>query len=197
MAEKVLNSRMIQKHDIEANWAKAENFIPRQGEIIVYDIDELHSQERLKVGDGVSSVQNLPFLVAEISALPELTFSDFDGEQSTTQTYDGTQPLEIEYVSESSARTIANSVMPTRVSQLTNDSGFITQNGIATENYVNAQITRVTEDMVYSNETISTEEIDAICGASLDFEDNLIDEVTNISYKLYVSEGKLKMTEAN
>lgn len=194
MAEKVLNSRMIQKHDIEANWAKAENFIPKQGEIIIYDIDELHSQERIKIGDGISSVQNLPFLVAEISALPELTFSDFDGEQFT---YDGTQPLEIEYVSESSARTIANSVMPTKVSQLTNDSGFITQNGMATENYVNAQISRATEDMVYSNETISTEEIDAICGASLDFEDNLIDEVTNIPYKLYVSEGKLKMTEAN
>ena len=40
MAEKKIYGRAVQKHDIEINWQKATNFIPMQGEIIVYDIDE-------------------------------------------------------------------------------------------------------------------------------------------------------------
>jgi hypothetical protein len=36
-------TRTQQKHDIEANWLKAENFIPLDGEIIVYDADENYS----------------------------------------------------------------------------------------------------------------------------------------------------------
>lgn len=42
---------------------------------------------------------------------------------------------------------------------------------------------------------ITDDEIDAICGATLDFDNTLIDEMTGITYTLYVSEGKLKMTE--
>ena len=52
MAEKNINSRIQQKHDIESNWLKAINFIPKQGELIVYDIDENHGYERIKIGDG-------------------------------------------------------------------------------------------------------------------------------------------------
>ena len=63
MADKVLNSRIIHKHDTEANWAQAINFIPKQGEIIVYDIDENYTYERFKIGDGVTLVNNLPFVI--------------------------------------------------------------------------------------------------------------------------------------
>lgn len=63
MAEKNLNSRIINKHDIEANWIKATNFIPKQGEQIVYDIDENYDYERIKMGDGVTNVNDLPFVV--------------------------------------------------------------------------------------------------------------------------------------
>ena len=35
---------------------KATNFIPRQGEIIVYDVDATHTYERFKIGDGVTNV---------------------------------------------------------------------------------------------------------------------------------------------
>ena len=35
--EKKINSRIQQKHDVAANWAKATNFIPKKGEIIIYD----------------------------------------------------------------------------------------------------------------------------------------------------------------
>jgi hypothetical protein len=36
-------TRAQQKHDIEANWIKAINFIPLEGEIIIYDADENYS----------------------------------------------------------------------------------------------------------------------------------------------------------
>ena len=62
MAEKTFNSRIIHKHATEADWLKATNFYPKSGEIIVYDKDSAHSYERLKIGDGVTLVSNLPFV---------------------------------------------------------------------------------------------------------------------------------------
>lgn len=50
--EKNLLGRIVHKHDIEANWNKAVNFVPKQGEIIVYDIDTTYPYERFKIGDG-------------------------------------------------------------------------------------------------------------------------------------------------
>jgi hypothetical protein len=62
MAEKTIkNGRIINKHDTEANWNKATGFIPYQGEVIVYDVDEYYSYERFKIGDGVTAVTALPF----------------------------------------------------------------------------------------------------------------------------------------
>ena len=62
MAEKNISSRIIHKHDIEANWLKAVNFIPKQGELIVYDIDSTRDYERIKIGDGATVVSSLPFI---------------------------------------------------------------------------------------------------------------------------------------
>ena len=65
--------RVIQKHDIEANWLKAVNFSPKEGEIIIYDAEvessvipegrtERITYPRAKVGDGTSNVNDLPFI---------------------------------------------------------------------------------------------------------------------------------------
>ena len=62
MTEKNIKSRIVHKHDIESNWLLATNFTPKQGELIVYDIDENHTYERFKIGDGVQNVNNLPFV---------------------------------------------------------------------------------------------------------------------------------------
>ena len=70
MTEKNIKSRIQNKHDIEANWAKAENFVPLIGEIIVYDIDENYDYERFKIGDGTTSVTGLPF--ADENVLEEI-----------------------------------------------------------------------------------------------------------------------------
>ncbi len=59
---KTFKTRIIQKHDIEANWQKATNFVPKKGEIIVYDIDSNHNYERIKIGDGEHIPNNLPFV---------------------------------------------------------------------------------------------------------------------------------------
>lgn len=72
MAEKNIKTRIIHKHDTEENWNKATNFIPKQGEIIVYDIDSSHSHERIKVGDGTTNVISLPY-IGEITVDAELS----------------------------------------------------------------------------------------------------------------------------
>ena len=61
--EKNMNARIQHKHDIEANWNKALNFIPKIGEIIVYDIDDNYNYSRFKIGDGVRVVNDLEFLL--------------------------------------------------------------------------------------------------------------------------------------
>ena len=62
MANKVLNTRVINKHDTEANWLKATTFTPKQGEVIVYDVDAKYNYERIKIGDGTRNVNSLPFI---------------------------------------------------------------------------------------------------------------------------------------
>lgn len=65
MANNEYFSRIIHKHDLEENWIKAatnSNFIPKQGEIIIYDRDENYDYERIKIGDGITNVTNLPFI---------------------------------------------------------------------------------------------------------------------------------------
>ena len=82
---KTVKTRIVNKHDIEANWIKAVNFVPLKGELIIYDteVDENgktldlpsgrttpYTFERFKIGDGVlqadgtvkgTTVTNLPF----------------------------------------------------------------------------------------------------------------------------------------
>jgi hypothetical protein len=50
------NSRVIMKHDTEAAWNAAINFIPLEGEIIIYT-----DLNKMKIGNGVDKVYDLPF----------------------------------------------------------------------------------------------------------------------------------------
>lgn len=67
MANKNFNTRIQLKSDTEANWDKATNFIPLKGEAIIYSADSAHPFSRLKVGDGVTVVSELPFVGNEDS----------------------------------------------------------------------------------------------------------------------------------
>ena len=77
MAEKNFNARFKQKHDIEANWAKAA-FAPLAGEFIVYDVDENNPFPRIKIGDGETQINDLPSVdegkmsyLGEVTELPQ------------------------------------------------------------------------------------------------------------------------------
>ena len=59
--ERTLKTRVILKHDTEANWDKATTFVPKKGEVIIYDPDDTHPYSRQKLGDGVKTVVVLPF----------------------------------------------------------------------------------------------------------------------------------------
>lgn len=67
--EKEMKARIVHKHDIETNWLKASGFVPKQGEIIVYDKDSNCPYERIKIGDGINNVNILPFTHDAYSAV--------------------------------------------------------------------------------------------------------------------------------
>lgn len=69
-------------------------------------------------------------------------------------------------------------MIPAKVSQLENDTGFITEDEIG--------ITAITDA-----------EIDEICGTVLDASEVMTDDVTGKQYALYVSNGDLMMTEVS
>lgn len=62
MANIRLNVRPIQKHGTTAEWNLATNFIPYEGEIVLYT-----DVFKIKVGDGTTTVVNLPFYEEEIT----------------------------------------------------------------------------------------------------------------------------------
>ena len=54
------------KRDTEQNWEKAKNFIPKKDEVIIYDCA---STTKIKIGDGVTKVNNLKFVEEVIPSL--------------------------------------------------------------------------------------------------------------------------------
>lgn len=53
----MIKETAIIKKDTSENWEKAKNFIPKKGDIIIYaDVN------RTKIGDGITKVNDLPFI---------------------------------------------------------------------------------------------------------------------------------------
>jgi hypothetical protein len=86
MGDKQLKAKMIFKHEFEANWNKS-TYIPKFGEQVLYDAevesknekgeiispilpsdngtgerDKPYTSARIKIGDGVNMVKDLPFV---------------------------------------------------------------------------------------------------------------------------------------
>ena len=78
MAEKIINTRIINKHAVESDWLKAVNFTPKQGEFIVYDKDSTYDYERFKIGDGTTPVNDLEFVSSQ---------SDYEQNDSSQSDY--------------------------------------------------------------------------------------------------------------
>ena len=58
-----LLTQLIHTHDTEINWNKCTKFVPKKCDLIVYDIDDTHPYPRFKIGDGTTTIVNLPFTV--------------------------------------------------------------------------------------------------------------------------------------
>lgn len=65
--------RQGQKIDTSANWAQAENFKPLKGEIIVYS-----DLKKIKVGDGVTNVNDLDFYYDNIPQIQIIRWEEDD-----------------------------------------------------------------------------------------------------------------------
>lgn len=65
MAEQFIKTRFIQKHDLPETWEDS-NFIPKNGEIVVYDYAD---KKRIKIGDGVTPVSALSFVDSQIQII--------------------------------------------------------------------------------------------------------------------------------
>lgn len=67
MATEKIQSRIQLKYDTLENWEKAINFAPKEGEICIYsDIPAL------KVGDGETLINDLPYLGDELITEEEI-----------------------------------------------------------------------------------------------------------------------------
>lgn len=87
MAETLFNSRIILAHDTQARWSAA-SFVPRKGEIIIYDADATNKMARIKIGNGIDLVKNLPFVtdITDIaSALKALKYEGASSNSTATQ----------------------------------------------------------------------------------------------------------------
>ena len=52
----MIKEQVIIKKDTSQNWEKAKNFIPKDGEIIIY------TDVGTKIGDGKTKIGDLPFI---------------------------------------------------------------------------------------------------------------------------------------
>lgn len=105
--EKTMKARVQHKHDIETNWLKATNFTPLASEIIVYDPDENYDYPRIKIGDGKTNINALPFVTKDYAKISDIP----------------TKPQDIGALPDS---TVIPTV-PTKISAFENDKGYLTQ----------------------------------------------------------------------
>lgn len=142
MAEKNLTTRIKHKNDTSANWAKAVNFIPLKGEIIIYS-----DLRKIKVGDGITKVNSLEFLddndivkkmlnntedFATIYPIPD-TLLDFDG--TSRVPFGETQLIEVAGNSIAYNQNSKISRTPATIGGLTfatNDDGSLSISGTST-----------------------------------------------------------------
>ena len=122
---KTLQTRIIHKHDTEENWKKATNFIPKQGELIVYDIDSTYTYERIKMGDGKTLVSNLPFVLNSITDTEIDTLWDSVSVQSNNIDDESSDDNEI----------VTNNILKSAKSNLNSNFSYGTPSDEYDENY--------------------------------------------------------------
>ena len=130
MAIKQFNARITMKRDTAANWEQ-NNPVLLNGEIII--VDTASGEVRFKVGDGTKLYKQLPFsdeavraLISEKSGAVRYDISqnltDEQKQQARQNIGAGTSSFDGDYNSLSN-----NPTIPSKTSDLTNDSGYVTE----------------------------------------------------------------------
>lgn len=118
MAEKSLQARIQNKCDTTANWAKATNFVPKKGEIIVYSDGGGVGIPKMKVGDGATKVGSLKFIESDGKLSTGRKISLGTAVDSTATEFDGSKDITIPVNSVSASylswggRSIAGAISP-------------------------------------------------------------------------------------
>lgn len=118
MAEKSLQARIQNKCDTTANWAKATNFVPKKGEIIVYSDGGGTGIPKMKVGDGTTKVGSLKFIESDGKLSTGRKISLRTAVTSTATEFDGSKDITIPVNSVSASylswggRSIAGAISP-------------------------------------------------------------------------------------
>jgi hypothetical protein len=156
---KKLSTRIVHKHDLEANWLKATNFVPLQGELIIYDIEvdadgntlelpegrtEPYTYERSKIGDGKTVVSALPF---------STTTPDWNQNDSAAVDYIKNRT---HWVEEAADDTIYHTL----------DERFIPETIARASAYY-------TKSEIDNLELITVDDIDTICGGSIQYAEDV------------------------
>ena len=58
-----MKARISHLHKTEAEWATLKAWTPSAGELIIYDPDDRYEYARIKVGDGIKTISELPFFI--------------------------------------------------------------------------------------------------------------------------------------
>lgn len=84
-----MKARISQLHKTESEWKKHFGWVPEAGELVVYDPDVAYPYARIKIGDGIRTLQELDFFIdsAIIKILQNTHFEDvIDGGRITEYT---------------------------------------------------------------------------------------------------------------
>lgn len=115
MANKIFQSRIVQKHDTKAHWDKATNFVPLKGEIIIYD-----DLNKIKIGDGTTTVVKLPYSTT-------INYNDLTNKPTIPSVGNGTLTIQKNgtkidtFTANATADKTINITVPTKLSNLTDD----------------------------------------------------------------------------
>lgn len=58
-----MKARVSQLCKTEAEWAGLPDFVPLQGEVVIFSPDKQYKYARLKIGDGKTLLRNIPFFI--------------------------------------------------------------------------------------------------------------------------------------
>lgn len=187
---KYVDGRITFKHDTDANWQNASDFVPLEGEMVVYDADEECNYARLKVGDGTTSICDLPFIIDATVAntLSGVTASDIGALDADD--YYGIVRKEGEVVTADSLDGLAIGVVST-ISAVQEGTGDPSADNVrpitgwdAVQLYHGAAYDETAEPVL----TVSLPEV--VCGGTLDWTTGVVtithqlDDLTNVNWKV-------------